>query len=403
MRLLPISLLAVPLLWMACGAPAEPLEVVTDKALDAPLRGANTEEHDLFKRGDALFDLVYTDADGLGPLYIRSSCAACHQSALNGPAGVNKLVLVDSAGHPLADQSALPHGHTVRPFVGGGATRPISVPVNDPFIKVSLRLGPVVLGRGYMEAVADSEIERVAAEQARRGEVSGRVHRVTFTSEANPDQTFHRHVLGEPNLIGRFGYKARIATLDDFSADALQGDMGMTSPMRPSELSNPDALTDDYHAGADVDVDTVNELAGYLRLLEIPKRAGAATEGEALFAQVGCGQCHVATLHTRADYPIAALANIDAPIYTDLLLHDMGDGLADGLVDGDAGPREWRTPPLIGLSLLRMYLHDGRAKTLDAAIKGHQSTGSEANVVVDRFLALTEAERSSLLAFVRQL
>ena len=90
-----------------------------------------------------------------------------------------------------------------------------------------------MFARGYMEAITDAEIERVAAEKAAGGVVSGRINRVTYASQANPDQRFNRHQPGDTGLIGRFGLKARIATVDEFAADAFQGDRGLTSPLRP--------------------------------------------------------------------------------------------------------------------------------------------------------------------------
>src|SRR6185503_11387239 len=109
--------------------------------------------------------------------------------------------------------------------------------------------------------ILDSEIQRVANEQAARSDaIKGRVNHVTYASEANTDKTYHSHVKGDA-VIGRFGLKARVATLDDFAADAFQGDMGITSPLRPNEFQNPDALTDDDKPGPDVDYASVNSRA----------------------------------------------------------------------------------------------------------------------------------------------
>ncbi len=390
---------------VACGGSpvTPPLTVVKDKALDAPLRAASAEEKDRFNDGDALFDLGYREADGLGPLYIRTACVSCHDNGLNGPGAVQKAVVVLADGvTPAEDQSALPYGHTLRPYWTAGAHTAITAP-SAGMVKVTQRMGPVVLGRGYLEAVADEELERLEQAQAAGGEVSGRINRVRYDSEPNADTRFHAYAKGTANLAGRFGFKARIRTLDEFTADAFQGDMGMTSPLRPVELPNPDGLLDDSHAGVDVDLETVNAVADYLRLLEIPARAAPDAAGQALFASTGCGSCHVASLRTRADYPIQALAGIDAPLYSDLLLHDMGVALADGLTDGQAGPREWKTAPLIALRLLRTYLHDGRAHTLEDAVLMHASEGSEANPSVARFRALAPAEQQALLDFVKTL
>jgi CxxC motif-containing protein (DUF1111 family) len=208
------------------------------------------------------------------------------------------------------------------------------------------------------------------------------------------------HRAGESGLIGRFGVKARMAALDDVVADALQGDMGLTSALRPVELPNPDGLTDDLSPGVDVPDENLAALVGYTRLLDIPPRHPPDTQGAALFDSVGCAVCHVRTLRTRAVWPTPQLAGIDAPVFTDLLLHDMGEGLADGQEEAAAGPRDFRTAPLIGLSYLPAYLHDGRAGTLRAAILAHGSPGSEAAATIQRFEALGAADQEALLAFV---
>lgn len=376
-------------------------------ASDLPLAGATSSELDQFATGDVLFDLPERPADGLGPLYTRDNCGSCHKNAARGPGFVQKMSVVDADGvTAAADQSRLVFGHTVHPLLVAPAKTPIEPPTDDPSVRVSTRVGPPVLGRGYMEAVDDREIERVAAEQAAAGGgIQGRINRVAYASESNPDTRFSSYQKGEI-VIGRFGLKARVPTLDDFTADALNGDMGITSPLRPTEFANPDGLVDDLKPGVDVTADSVNGRAMYMRLLAIPKRASGHDAGAALFERVGCSTCHVPTLHTRADYPIAALADIDAPIYTDLLLHDMGVALADGMadgVDGQAHSRDVRTAPLIGLRFSRTFLHDGRALSIEDALTQHRSEGSEANSVIDSFSSLAPDERGQLIDFVSSL
>ena len=150
-------------------------------------------------------------------------------------------VVLDDGVTTSPDQSALPFGATSRPLTTAGATRSI-VPPSDAGVdvKVTTRVGPSILGRGYIEAILDSEIERVAAEQASRSDgIHGRINHVRYASESDSNLRFRAPAKGDL-VIGRFGFKARIATLDDFTADALQGDMGITSPLRPTELPNPD-------------------------------------------------------------------------------------------------------------------------------------------------------------------
>jgi CxxC motif-containing protein (DUF1111 family) len=122
-----------------------------------------------------------------------------------------------------------------------------------------------------------------------------------------------------------------------------------------------------------------------------------------LFEQAECSVCHVPSMRTRDDYPIAQLRSIDAPIYSDLLLHDMGLTLADGIADGDANWREWKTPPLIGLRFMRTYLHDGRAASIEQAIEMHEGSGSEASASVERFKGLSDADKKELIDFVSAL
>jgi CxxC motif-containing protein (DUF1111 family) len=355
-----------------------------------------------FKTGDALFDQTYLDSQGLGPVFIRSSCGSCHEDDGRGPGAVRKMVLIDDDGAPLADQSALPFGNTVRPQTAAGVSQGITVPEDGKKLLVSTRMPAAVFGRGYMEAVSDSEILRVEAAQAEREDgISGRINWVKYTSNRNTESRFATHDKGE-TLIGRFGLKARVASLDDFTADAMQGDMGMTSDMRPNELPNPAGEMDDL-PGVDLAPDSINFISDYMRMLRIPNRKPDDPKGAALFEQAQCGACHVPTLHTDPEYAMPLLADIDAPIYTDLLLHDMGPGFSDGLSDQSAKPSEWRTAPLLGMRFMRTYLHDGRAATLEEAIELHGADGSEAADSVRRFQTLDDASRAQLLAFVAAL
>jgi CxxC motif-containing protein (DUF1111 family) len=237
-----------------------------------------------------------------------------------------------------------------------------------------------------MDAIDAREIERVAAEQARAG---GAVHGRVPTL---PD-----------GRLGRFGLKATVPTLEDFAANAFLGDMGMTSPARPDEVPNPDGLRDDARPGLDLTRDPVDEAAFYVRALAAPPRSNLTARGAELFARVGCATCHAPSLATRGDFELAAMASGRAEVFTDMLLHDMGVGLADGVAEGAAGPRDWRTAPLVGVRFLRSYLHDGRSRTLEGAVRLHRSDGSEATPSVDAFDALSAADRTTLLDYVRAL
>jgi CxxC motif-containing protein (DUF1111 family) len=156
-------------------------------------------------------------------------------------------------------------------------------------------------------------------------------------------------------------------------------------------------------AGVDVTANSVNLRADYIRTTAIPRRAAPDARGATLFERAKCAACHVPSLRTRADYPIAVLADIDARVYTDVLVHDMGDALADGITDGSAGGRDWRTAPLIGLRFNRTFMHDGRAHDLDEAITAHGGEGSEANESVALYQEMSAADRNLLLKFVGSL
>jgi len=404
-RLPAATLLSFVLLCACAEDPLAGLTVVGEDPSDGPLSGLDEAQMARFDEGDARFEEVFREATGLGPLYIRHSCASCHEDDGRGPGAVTKMIVVEADGvTPAADQSALPHGHTARTQLAADATEPVAAPTDAADVLVTRRFGPPVFGRGYLEAITDAEIERVAAEQALRSDaIHGRINRVAWQSEENASQPYHVYGPGSVDLIGRFGLKARIATIDEFAADAYQGDMGITSPLRPAEVDNPEDLLDDRLPGVDIDAETVNATADYVRLLRIPVREDSDARGAALFAQALCAVCHVPSMRTHSDYPIAQLADIDAPIYSDLLVHDMGDALADGIAEGEAGPRDWKTAPLIGLRHMASYLHDGRASTVAEAIEGHRGAGSEANQAVDRFDALAADDRAALLAFVEGL
>ncbi len=378
-------------------------ETFQPDSFDVPIDGIDAAQTKVFLEGDNLFDLVLHEADGLGPLYTRAACGACHETGVRGPGSVQKMVVVEADGvTTAADQSKLPFGHTVHPLTTAGATTPI-LPPDDPSVKVTLRVGPPILGRGYLEAIDDASILAREAEQSLRSDmIHGRVNHVVYSSEPNPDPTFNAHKKGDM-VIGRFGTKARIATLDEFTADALQGDMGVTSPLRPDEILNPDGLTDDLKQGVDVTADSVNKRAMYIRLTAIPGRKGLTDAGQALFAQAKCDVCHAPSMKTSADYPIAVLAGIDASVYTDMLLHDMGDALADGMIDGEAQSRDWRTAPLLGLRFNKTFLHDGRAHTVEEAILLHAGEGSEAAESVAIYEGLSAEDNAALLAFVSAL
>jgi CxxC motif-containing protein (DUF1111 family) len=378
------AVLVCALLPLGCAeAPSSSNRVRIDRP-GLPLAEATPSELERFKEGDALFEATVRPSDGLGPLYIRDACAACHAQDGRGPGVVTKVIARRAASAATLAQ-LLPHGPTERPYMTAGAKQPLLAP-KDPSFETTARLPPAVFGRGYLEAIGDDELERLAeAARNRRGSARGRLHR-----------------LGS-GAIGRLGIKARLASVHDVTVDALSGDMGLTSPDRPDEPTGPEGLRDDDKPGVDFSAEQVELLRDYVRLLEIPQRKPAARSARALFEATGCGVCHVRSLQTDSKYSIAALAGVSAEVYTDLLLHDMGEALSDGLTEEAAGPREFRTAPLIGLRFLPSYLHDGRAETVEQAIAAHDAPDSEARDSAQAFRGLSAAARSELIQFVETL
>jgi CxxC motif-containing protein (DUF1111 family) len=390
----------------ATSAALTGVNLPSEARLDEAFAEATPDEITAFDKGDHQFDGDFFPADGLGPVFVDVGCGQCHGNGLRGAGVDRRMVAVMSDGYTTApDQSMFPYGFEERPQVTAGATIPVLPPDAGLFpagesVRVTLRNPPAIIGRGYMEAVLDSEILRVQAEQAQRTDgIHGHVNMVAYSSATVADPAYGTIAQGQM-VIGRFGLKARIPTLDDFAADALQNDMGITSPLRPNEIPNPDGLTDDAKPGVDTTAAVVNTFATYMRLTAIPTRAMPAGNGQQLFDQALCSVCHVPSLHTRSDYPIAELANIDAPVYTDMLVHDVGTALADGMVDGMATSTQFRTAPLIGLRFQKTFLNDASAHSVQDAIAAH---AGEAAGAAQAFAALSSTDQATLVAWVEAL
>jgi CxxC motif-containing protein (DUF1111 family) len=352
---------------------------VSEDSTGAPMAGLSDDQLALFRDGETMIERVFLDTDGLGPLYVEASCRSCHGKNERGPGKTDRMAIANADGTTASDESALPFGTVIRPQLAAGATHPLLPPDHAPGLLLSTRFGPALFGRGRMEAVSDQSILDEETHQAIAGRVSGHANRL-------PDGT-----------IGRFGVKARIAALDTFVADAFHSDMGLTSTHFPTEFPNPDGLTDDLVPGIDVADEWNTSITFYLRTLAAPTRTGLTQPGAELLQSTGCLDCHVNTYQTGSVAAVKALEGIAADLYTDLLLHDMGTEAADGITDGLATGREWKTAPLLGLRFFTSYLHDGRAATLDEAVRMHAGEGSEANSAVQRYEALSEGDRQILL------
>lgn len=420
-------------------------EAALREAYTQPLPGLDDAGRERFFRGRSLFrqSWVVAPADdkasGLGPLYNRLACISCHQKNGRGrsPDGpdermLSMLVRLSVPGR-AADGGPRPHpayggqlneegipgvpgeGRAalswveLEPLVLAGGERVARRRPRVAFLDLaygdltgtlfSLRVGQPVYGLGLLQAVPAATLVRLAREAKADG-VRGAVNRV-------------RDVATGSDVVGRFGFKANMPNLRQQIAGAFLGDLGITSPLFPAENCTPaQAACRAAPSGGhpELSAEELSALEFYLANLAPPApRQPAAPQvkaGAAVFARLGCAVCHRPELETGPSpaFPLTASRRI-AP-YSDLLLHDMGPGLADGRPDYRAGGRDWRTPPLWGIGLVPLinehsqYLHDGRARNLQEAIVWH---GGEASRARQRYVAAAPAERAALLAFLQNL
>lgn len=269
----------------------------------------------------------------------------------------------------------------------------------DAHVMYSLRAAPPVFGLGLLEAVPEETLLSIAASQKQVG-FAGRPNRVWDRDEgaASP---------------GRFGLKANQPDLRQHVTSAFLADLGVTSAQLPEENCTGmqrECRTMPLFHQPELDAPQLDALLFYLRMLAVPARRNAddpqVQQGERLFTHLQCAACHVPTLVTGDSPALSQLARQTIHPYTDLLLHDMGEGLADGRPDFEAGPRDWRTPPLWGLGLSErvngsgFLLHDGRARNVVEAILWH---GGEAQGSRDAFARLPRGERDAVVAFLQSL
>jgi CxxC motif-containing protein (DUF1111 family) len=366
---------------------------------DGPVEGLTNAELAAFARGDAEFEQRFAPSTGLGPIFNNASCAACHSGDGRG--------FLDNALQRIGSES-----DDFLRGVGGPQIQDKAIPGAEPErvpagAAVSLRLPPPVFGVGLIEAIPEAAIVAQADPDDLDGDgISGRPNWVSAASwvpHAEPGG-------GAGQRLGRFGRKAQISSLFQQVVEAYLQDVGITSEFLPNENRNPlssvpiEAI--DRAPDPEVSASTVQAVTHYIRALA-PPAPGADTEqrqqGRAVFAQTGCSRCHTPSFQTGQSV-IPALSNKSVEMYSDLLLHDMGDELADNRPDGLATGREWRTTPLWGLRLMRQFLngqtlllHDGRARSVEEAILLH---GGEARAIRDAFAALPPAQKRALLDFV---
>jgi CxxC motif-containing protein (DUF1111 family) len=261
----------------------------------------------------------------------------------------------------------------------------------------SPRTAPVVFGLGLLEAVPEWQVLSLADPRDRnRDGISGRPNYVWDAIKGRP-------------ALGRFGWKANTPNLTQQAAGAYNGDMGVTSDLftaEPCEGQHPGCAR---HA-PEIDAQTVADVALYTQTLAVPARRDlddpVTQRGEHVFYAAGCAGCHTPTLRTGTLRGVPEVSNQVIHPYTDLLVHDMGPGLADGRRDFQASGSEWRTPPLWGVGLVETvnghtnFLHDGRARTLLEAVLWH---GGEAKAARDKVKRLARRDRDALIAFLGSL
>ncbi|HUR94104.1 MAG TPA: di-heme oxidoredictase family protein [Gemmatimonadales bacterium] len=407
-------------------------------SLPAPnLSSRSLARHDV---GDEDFEEAFVPAPalengGLGPVFDNVSCESCHlgdgrgtppnrgeeissllfrasvsgTGAHGGPAPVpgfgGQLQLRAVPGFVAEVSAAIRYAETRGTFSDGTRFQ-LRAPQYDiaglagPLpagVLVSPRVAPVVFGLGLLEAVPEADVLALADPKDRnRDGISGRANYVWDEARGR-------------TALGRFGWKANAPNLVQQTAGAYNGDMGITSSLFPAESCEGYDPRCGRHA-PEVDDATVRAVAFYTQTLGVPARRNLddpkASAGEQLFHAVGCASCHVATLRTGSLKGVSEVSGQVIHPYSDLLVHDMGPGLADDRPDFQASGREWRTPPLWGIGLVQTvnghtnFLHDGRARSLMEAVLWH---GGEAQAARDRVRGFSADERAALVTFLESL
>ena len=416
-----------------------------------PIKGLSHSQLQKFKTGEKQFKAPWVVFPllggewGLGPTFLANSCVACHVQAGRGrtndksDAVVFQQLLRLSVPGQGPDGAPNPHPHygdqlqvfgvnvglkeNMKPGEAELYVDWLAEPVTlsdgekvelrkpkiriekpnfgsiDETVMTSLRNTQVVFGMGYLEAVTEEDILALAKLQQSQG-LNGRPNYV-------------RDDINKRVALGRFGWKANQPSVRQQIVAAFHGDMGVTSSLYIEENCPPvqkDCLAMPPGNRPELLDYAWDELTFWQVALDAPAPRDQESEnvkrGEKLFVQARCAQCHVPELRT-GEYPLLpVLAKRTFRPYTDLLLHDMGPGLADGRPDFKAGPRDWRTAPLWGIGLSAQVngsthlLHDGRARSVLEAVLWH---GGEAKASRDLFAGLSKAEREDLIAFVNSL
>lgn len=364
--------------------------------LDGPVEGLSEAENIQFLLGDVAFnDDVFTSANGLGPLFVASSCGSCHPGDGKGHpfTTLTRFGQTDENGNQYLNVGGPQLQHRAVP----GFT-PEAIPQNATFSRFT---PPANTGLGFIDAVSDAEILAWADPDDSDGDgISGVPNWINLKE----------YVTERPNsvsqngkYIGRFGKKGATYNLLQQTATAYNQDIGITSSFEPV----------DTHSGSvfdpEVSNQTINDVVFYLKTLKAPAprpESNSILEGKQLFTTIGCSKCHRAEMKT-GNSTIAAISNKVFYPYSDLLLHDMGATLDDGYTEGSAKTYEWRTPPLWGLGLSKnsqggqyFLMHDGRARSIEEAIFLHGGEGIQSR---SNYKALTTDAKTKLIKFLESL
>jgi CxxC motif-containing protein (DUF1111 family) len=412
------------------------------------IAGLTSSQQTYFTDGQTRFQEVETvqngKNNGLGPTFNSNSCSSCHaQPAFGGTSpSVNPQIAVanlDGAANSIPSFITLngpvrearfkfvtePNGRLSNTPDGGvhglftirGRSDAGSCQMAQPNFErmveernISFRIPTPVFGLGLIESISE---DTIVANQAAEGE-----GKQFLGVSGVPNRS------GNDGSITRFGWKAQNKSLLMFSGEAYNVEMGITNELFPNERGYPPAqipagclITPAPEDATNFDVTStvagpsdIVAFSNFMRFLDqpAPSCTGAncsqsIQSGRNLFINVAkCSVCHTPSLTTGKSY-VMALSNIQANLFSDLLLHHMGSGLADGVSQGGAGPDQFRTAPLWGLGQRLFFLHDGRTTDLMQAIEDHASPGSEANIVIRNFNGLTETQKQDLLDFLRSL
>ena len=386
-----IALLCAAMAVACADAEPEPLP-----APGEPLSGLSTGERGRFLLGRALFERLATADEGLGPLYNGERCSDCHDQPVTGGSGGQRVRVLKATRfedgrcdllHAVGGDNIQRRATDLLKAHGMG---PEEVP--EAATATALMTGPPLMGLGLLEAVPEAVLEEWADPDDRDGNgISGRLPRLADGRAA------------------RFGRKGDAATVEDFVDTALRFELGFTTHRHPDEEprnGTPVPPEADPMPDPEIDAPTMGHITDFVRFLAPPaperELSGAAQDtveqGEALFAQIGCTSCHRQELRT-GESATTALAERTLRPYSDLLVHDLGEELAD-VCGFDAAPGELRTAPLWGLRYRDRLLHDGRATDIAGAVAAH---GGEAAAARDAFQLLPEGARRAVIRFLESL